>query len=270
MIKAVTFNLYNRPWQRQARLANAATTLRAIDADIVLLQEVAQGWILPGGDPARQLAEALRMRYVRHWHEKNLGIFSTGLAILSRFPILSAEYRKFERHSFLDPKGYLLVMLELPGGLKLQLINLHMASTSDDSIRESEWAELSGFVETIRERGPVLIGGDFNTASEHPALKAFVGRHKARSLYELESFKDLSRWRTWTPSYREAIDEGAFGPGSQLIDYFFAVPGKTSGTAPAGGSDPLQFTGGRIVLPSLVPRPSDHLPVTAEIVLTLR
>lgn len=262
--KAVTFNLFNRPWQRAARLENADATLRAIDADVVLLQEVAKGWILGQVDPAQRLAESLQMQYVRYWHEENLGIFRTGLAVLSRFPILSSEYHEFKSHPFWDAKGYMLVTLELPGGSRLQLINLHMASTTHDAIREDEWAELSEFVARLQRQGAVLIGGDFNTEATHPALAKFSQQLKTSNLYEHEVFRDIARWRSWTPSYRETIAAGKFSPDSQLIDYFFAAPAAAS--APDATSK-LQFTGGRIVLPPFTPRPSDHLPVVAELQL---
>lgn len=263
-IKAVTFNLFNRPWQRKARLQNAASTLQGIDADVVLLQEVAKGWLLGGTDPARQLAESLRMRYVRYWHEENLGVFRTGLAVLSRFPILSSEYHEFKRHPFWDAKGYMLVTLELPGGIRLQVVNLHMASTSNNEILESEWAELSQFVARLQPHGPVLIGGDFNTESTNPALIKFGQQLKTSNLYEHEVFKDIARWRTWTPDYRDALEAGKFSTESQLIDYFFAAPSLATSAKTASN---LQFVGGRIVLPPFVPRPSDHLPVVAQILL---
>jgi endonuclease/exonuclease/phosphatase family metal-dependent hydrolase len=263
-LKAVTFNLFNRPWQRGARLENAAATLHAIDADIVLLQEVAKGWLLGSVDPARMLAESLRMKYVRYWHEENLGVFRTGLAVLSRFPIVSSEYHEFKRHQFWDAKGYMRTTLELPGGFRLQVINLHMASTTNNEILESEWAELSEYVAQLQLQGPVLIGGDFNTEAANPALIKFGQQLKTSNLYEHEVFKDIGRWRSWTPSYRETIEVGKFSADSQLIDYFFAAP---SATTAAGIANTLQFTGGRIVLPPFSPRPSDHLPVVAELLL---
>ena len=55
-LRAVTFNIYNRPWERagapgQYRRGRSA----ALNADVVCLQEAATGWILPD-DPVERLA----------------------------------------------------------------------------------------------------------------------------------------------------------------------------------------------------------------------
>jgi endonuclease/exonuclease/phosphatase family metal-dependent hydrolase len=254
-IKAVTFNIYNRPWERAARLDNLTDALRRLDADVVCLEEVSTGWILPG-DPAARLSQDLHMELSRYWHEENLGVFRTGIAVLSKFPILSSEYHEFARHDFWDAKGYMLVRLRLPDGKTLQLICLHMASTSNAEVRSSEWRELAGFAQGLRAQGPVLIGGDFNTEPTDPALREFVVRTGVSSLYD--GWKGIERMRTWTPDYRDSCERGT-DPASQLIDYFFALPG--SGTASGG----LRFTGGRIVSPGRPPHPSDHCAVEADV-----
>ena len=193
---------------------------------------------------------------MRYWHEENLGIFRTGIAVLSRYPILKSEYHEFARHDFWDAKGYMHLELALPGGVKLQLVNLHMASTSNAETRSSEWRELATFVKGLQASGPVLIAGDFNTEPTDPALADFVRMTGVRSLYD--GWKNISKMRTWTPDYRDSCAQSG-DPQAQLIDYFFILPG-----AP-GTSGSLEFTDGRIVVPGRPPHPSDHCPVEAEI-----
>lgn len=253
-LRIVTFNLYNRPWERRARLDRALEELRKQQPDVICLQEVSTGWILPG-DPVVEMAQELHMSFARFWHEENLGIFKTGIAVLSRFPIRAPEYREFKRHGFWDAKGYMLAHLQLPGGTELQIINLHMASTADESIRRAEWEELTTFVEPLKQGGAVVVAGDFNTQPAHPAMTAFATRLGARSLYD--GWKDISRMRTWTPDYRDPCGS-AVDPAAQLIDHVLLVPGAT-------GKPKVELAGGRIVVPGRPPHPSDHCPVMAEL-----
>jgi endonuclease/exonuclease/phosphatase family metal-dependent hydrolase len=254
-LKIVSFNIYNRPWERTARLENIVQTVKALDPDIVALQEVATGWILPGGDPAQLLADRLEMHHIRYWHEQNLGIFRTGIAVLSKYPILSAEYHEFSRHDFWDAKGYMGLQIAAPRGT-LQFINLHMASTHNESIRSSEWEELAAFAKKLTSQGPVLIAGDFNTEPTDPVLATFLKTTGAANLYE--GWPDRDQLRSWTPNYQEACSHSG-DPESALLDYLFILPGQ------AAHSPVLSFGGGRVVQPELKPFPSDHCPVEAQI-----
>lgn len=254
-LRLTTFNLYNRPYERAQRLENAIEILRKQDADVICLQEVAMGWILRGGDPSERIARELGYPHrVRFWHEENLGIFRTGLAILSKHPIEEPIYREFARHGFWDAKGYLLAHIALPGGKRLPIVNLHLASTRDDTIRQAEWTELEEVVKPLQSKGPVLVTGDFNTQPSHTALRGFVERTRARSLYD--GWKNIDRMRTWTPDYRDSCGQSR-DPAAELIDFVFALPANTG--------ESIAFTGGRIVLSGKPPHASDHCPVSAEL-----
>jgi endonuclease/exonuclease/phosphatase family metal-dependent hydrolase len=252
-LRAVSFNIYNRPWERAQRLQTALETLKELDPDIIALQEVATGWILPG-DPAALFAKHLKMHLVRDWHEENLGVFKTGIAVLSRYPILSSEYHEFARHDVWDAKGYMSVRIAVPGGT-LQMINLHMASTRNEATRRSEWQELASYARTLQHQGPVLIAGDFNTEPTDPALLDFVRETGVTSLYE--GHGDLASMRSWTPDYRDSCGQ-ASDPASALLDYFFVLPGTAS------GGQQISFRNGHVVIPSRKPHPSDHCPIVAE------
>jgi endonuclease/exonuclease/phosphatase family metal-dependent hydrolase len=131
-----------------------------------------------------------------------------------------------------------------------------MASTTDQSITRSEWAELSAYLNRISSQAPVIVGGDFNTPPESPAIAEFAAAVKIQPLYESERFGDLKLLRSWTPDYRSPISDGSFGDDAELLDYLFVTPPGA-----------LRFKSGRIVMTTLKPRPSDHLPVMAEVEL---
>jgi endonuclease/exonuclease/phosphatase family metal-dependent hydrolase len=250
-VRVLTFNIYNHPWERSGRLVETARLIREERPDIVCLQEVARGLLLPG-DPALELAQALQMHVVRFWHEENWGLFRTGIAVLSRYPIEAPEYHDFAAHGFWNYKGYLRARILLPGGRSLQLVTLHMASTTDAQMRRDELTELKGFVEPMKAQGPVLIVGDFNTERTDPVLREFVARTGVRSLYD--GWKDIDQWRSWTPDYRDSCAHSG-DKEAQLIDHLFVLG--------AG----MRFDGGRIIDSARKPHPSDHCPVVADVVL---
>jgi endonuclease/exonuclease/phosphatase family metal-dependent hydrolase len=195
------------------------------------------------------------MNRVREWHEVNLGIFRTGVAVLSRYPIEDARYREFTKHPFWDAKGYLSVRIVAPSG-PLRFISIHMASTNDLSIRNDQWRELTAAVQELRAAGPVVLAGDFTAEPGDPAMAAFVRDTGAHHVHE--GRPDLARLRSWTPSYKDDCASPA-DPDSALLDYVFVVPAKDS------ASPRLSLRDGRIVSDGRKPRPSDHCMVTATL-----
>jgi endonuclease/exonuclease/phosphatase family metal-dependent hydrolase len=251
-IRVVTFNVFNRPWKRSARIGAQLETLRSLDPDLVALQEVATGWILPG-DPIEPLAGPLGLHAVRYWHEENFGIFRTGIAVLSRFELERAEYREFRKHQFWDAKGYLSLTARTPYG-PLTVVNLHMASTDDRGIKASEFGELEEYVRGLSAESPVLVLGDFNTERGDPQLESFVRSLGAQSLYSTLPASSLSStWNDW-------FDGDCNAQGGPPIDHILLVP-------PRRGPGRLSFASGRIVIPPMRPMPSDHCPVFAEILV---
>jgi endonuclease/exonuclease/phosphatase family metal-dependent hydrolase len=186
------------------------------------------------------------MEVARHWHETNWGVFRTGVALLSRFPIAESEYHEFGRHQFWDYKGYLRARVLTPAG-PLTVYSVHLASTEDAEIKGSELAELSSDIRERAKQGPVLILGDFNEDVRSRLLNEFIASVSARSLYTLLPQPESTG--TWTPWYWDRCDSTA----GQTLDHVLLV-----------GSQ-LAFAGGRIVLPELKPHPSDHCPVAADV-----
>ena len=251
-IQVVSFNLYNRPYERETRLKNAVQTVKALQPDVLALQEVSQGWILPN-DPLELFSSALSFHSARAWHETNWGIFKTGLATLSRFPIIHEEYHDFKDHDCWDYKGYLVTVLKTSDHDELGVINLHMASTSSESTRTSEWREL---METINQQPttrPLLVIGDFNTDPQHPVMQEFTAATGMKSIYDQNP--ELRKKATWTPNYQDdcSVPTPA-GPTwddhATVLDFAF-VRGA-------------EIKNGSIVAPTLVPHPSDHCPISME------
>jgi endonuclease/exonuclease/phosphatase family metal-dependent hydrolase len=248
-IRVVTFNLYNRPWKRSDRLRTQLSTLRSLQPDLVALQEVATGVFLPG-DPVAVLSAGLDLGGLRAWHEQNLGLFRTGLGLLSAWPAREVAYHAFARSPFWDEKGFLSATVDTPLGA-IAVVNVHLASTRDAAMQRSELDEVAAQVRALAARSPVLVLGDFNL--EPAALARFVENTGADSLYA----HIAEVYPTWNDSFERDCSE----PGGELIDHLFVVPGPAA---------KLRFRGGRIVVPHDAPHPSDHCPVAAELDLENR
>lgn len=252
-LRIVSFNLYNRPWQRGDRLLAAAETLQALQADVVALQEVAQGLWLPG-NPMEIIGSAIGLPHqVRYWHERNLGIFRTGLALLSRYPIEESEYHEFERHRWLDPKGFLFARVMHPAG-EIGIINLHIASTRDAEIKTSEFGQLAAFIEGLPRELPLVVLGDFNEESDTALSREFFKRVEARHLYE--RYPALTSLKTWSPDYEKGCNQP--GKGERLDSIL---------TLGRGSGKQWRWQDGKVVISTSQPHPSDHCPVMADLSL---
>jgi endonuclease/exonuclease/phosphatase family metal-dependent hydrolase len=185
-LRFVTFNLlHGGPWssytgddlQLESRLAMIIEGLRALDPDVVALQE--SPVTRRRGDVAARIARALGLEHVharateRVFPLRFLGRlivgalgFVEGPAILSRFPITASHTYDLPRcQRWLDPRVALRADLHTPAGL-LTVFSTH---TSRDDCQTRRVAELAA----AQNAHPAVVMGDLNTTETAPALGAF-------------------------------------------------------------------------------------------------
>lgn len=249
-LSIVTWNI-ERGMAYEAVLA----TLRELDADILLLQEVDRDCRRTGyRDVARDLAEALGMNWVAAGEFQEIGegrrgrAAVTGQAILSRFPIEGARVLRFKaqdrwrwRLNPVQPRrgGRMTLVARSHGVL---LYNTHIESGDDARLKSAQMAEVVAdqAAEAAREAartgapGPVLIAGDFNNPpiGHSPMFAPLVAAEFTDALGEAAGRRPTSR-----------------GSGHP-IDWIFV-----KGAAPVSGR-------GRIVDAESA---SDHSPVVAAL-----
>jgi endonuclease/exonuclease/phosphatase family metal-dependent hydrolase len=174
-LKVITWNI-----ERGSAYSLVLDTLRYLDADVLLLQEVDRFCRRTGGrDIAGNLAVALDMNWVSAGEFQEIGEATggrpatTGQAILSRFPIAGADVLRFKaqdrwRWSInpVQPRrgGRIALVAESAG---LRLYNTHFESGSNDGLRRRQMAEI---LTDESRRGAtsaaaVVIAGDFNNGS---------------------------------------------------------------------------------------------------------
>ena len=188
-LRLVTFNvLHGGPWssftgddlQLESRLALIIEGLRALDPDVVALQE--SPITRRRGDVAARIAQALGLVHVharateRVFPLRVLGRlivgalgFVEGPAILSRFPIAATEVYDLPRcQRWFDPRVALRADIQTPAGV----VAVFSTHTSRDDCQTRRVAELAG-----EPNGrPAVVMGDLNTGETAPALGAFRDR----------------------------------------------------------------------------------------------
>jgi endonuclease/exonuclease/phosphatase family metal-dependent hydrolase len=244
-----------------ARLAMVVEALRALDPDVVGLQEASVGG--RRGHVAARLADQLGLHYT--WAPALLRVFpfewlntlahralnfSEGPAILSRFPIIEWEAHDLPRcNGLFDPRVLVYARLQTPWG-DLGVASIH---TSVGFCEARRVAELM-----LARRGalPSVLMGDFNATETSAGIQA---------LTDEAGFRDT--FRAANPGAPGAtVWQNVYSPVPTVrrrVDFLFMLPG----TAVAG-----RVLSSRIVLDAPGRRadgtvlwPSDHYGVFSEL-----
>ena len=237
--------------------------LRALDADVVGLQEASTGRHR-GNVPAR-LAAALGYHHVHvpaatrpfgseHMRRAVASVlgFSEGPALLSRFPITGWRAYELPRCGRpFDVRVLLAADLETPAG-RLTVFSAH---TSGDACHARAVADL------VRTRAPgrcpAVVMGDFNAAPTSPAV-----RFLTREAGFVDAF---ARVNPATPGFTDGQDvQAARATAGQRIDYVFLAAGQR---VPGPGDREPRWCWTSPAGRDRVRWPSDHYGVLAEITL---
>jgi endonuclease/exonuclease/phosphatase family metal-dependent hydrolase len=179
-VRIATWNLWARygPWEARAPAIEA--TLRAVDADIVGLQEV---WDDGSRNQARELADALG--YVGSVWAPNLTFpdgVQAGNAVISRWPIARGKVRKLPREGAgaQDDEGEerIAVLAEVDGPRgAIQVFCAHFSWRDDHSgVRREQARALCAFVRETRPRTfPAVVVGDLNSEPTSDEIRSLTG-----------------------------------------------------------------------------------------------
>jgi endonuclease/exonuclease/phosphatase family metal-dependent hydrolase len=245
----------------EERLRLAVEGLRALDADVVGLQEASTG--RRRGNVAARLATALGYHYVHapaatrpfgseHMRRAVASVlgFTEGPALLSRFPIARWRAHDLPRCGRpFDVRVLVFAELETPAG-RLAAFSAH---TSGDACHARAVAEL---VRANAGPLPAVVMGDFNASDTSPAIQ-FLTR-------EVGFVDAFGRANPASAGFTGGQDvEVARPTARERIDYVFLAPGQRV---------PGRVVESRVVLhePGEAGRvrwPSDHYGVLAEIAL---
>jgi len=175
-LRIATFNTWNCQGVFDRRLALMSLGLKALNADIILAQEVFSQ--APSGeDVARTLAQALGMNVAHAPARKKLRSLNgapvlscSGLAVLTRGPIRDHQIVRLPE----DPRdGERLgqVVSTIIDKQDVLLANVHLSHLAgEDDLRSRQLDALMGQVAQAPEHDVMVLGGDMNMTTEQPAL----------------------------------------------------------------------------------------------------
>jgi endonuclease/exonuclease/phosphatase family metal-dependent hydrolase len=235
----------------ERRLQMVAEELRALDPDVVGLQEASAG--RGRGNVAARLAGALGLGHVVHGPvvrglARLLINFTEGPAILSRYPIVRWEAHDLPRCGRLwEPRVLVYAELATPWGL-LPAFSTH---TSGDPCHTGHVAGL------VRERAagrPALVMGDFNATEDSPAIRRLMAEAGL-----VDAFRAANP-EAPGPTVWQRVD--AAGPTvRRRVDFVFLAAGAGGGVLASRvvADTPRRLEDGRTLWPS------DHYGVLADV-----
>jgi endonuclease/exonuclease/phosphatase family metal-dependent hydrolase len=159
-VRVMSYNLHfgfdTEGWSDLEGLARA---IEASGAEVVGLQEVSRGWYVNGStDMLAWLQRRLRMPHARFAGASDR---IWGNAVLSRYPILSAEVIPLPREGVPLRRSALEAELDLGHG-RLRLVVTHLHHFEGPEGARVRLAQLSALLERVDGRGPTVLLGDFN------------------------------------------------------------------------------------------------------------
>lgn len=166
------------------------------DFDVAALQEV---WGAFGRDRAEQLCARAKERGLVYsartpkW-PAGLGLMSSGLLVVSRWPLLRSEYHRFSRQDLLEcpvERGCLLVEVDLGDRGTAVVANVHLSTNPWKPI--ASWLDL----QSVHAREVLKLVAEFAAAGGHqPALTVVCG--------DLNMEKSDERFVEWAGLAQEA------------------------------------------------------------------
>lgn len=151
-------------------LERVAQLIRETSADVVLLQEVDKGTRRSGGVDQPAVLSRLTGLHVAFGRSLLYQGGDYGIAVLSRWPILSQRTVPLPVHppqersgSLYEPRVALEVRIASPGGT-LTVLNTHIDASGDDRWRRQEIGTIVAVADSVR--GMLLMGGDLNSTPD--------------------------------------------------------------------------------------------------------
>jgi len=169
-IRVASYNIrHGVGLDRKLDLDRTAGVIRRIDPHLVGLQEVDNRARRSQGIPqAEFLGRALRMQS-RFGKSMDFEGGGYGMAALSKFPIRRTESIRLPEGN--EPRVALLTEVELPGGRRIALVNVHFDWVGNDDYR---YAQARHLRDRLRNLGmPFVLLGDFNDRRGSRTLALF-------------------------------------------------------------------------------------------------
>ncbi len=180
MTRILTYNVH-RCLGVDGRLdvGRIAATIAEAEPDIVALQEVDVGRARTGGvDQAHRIAERLKMKSRFHAAlqvEEEL----YGDAILTSLPervIKTGPLPGYKPIPQLEPRGALLVGIEVAPGVEIQVLNTHLGLVPREQQIQAAAVAGEDWLGHADRRDPLILIGDFNAVARSVVYRTFAAK----------------------------------------------------------------------------------------------
>jgi endonuclease/exonuclease/phosphatase family metal-dependent hydrolase len=208
-LRVMSYNIHvGVGMDKKQDLKRIADVIKVYGCDLVGLQEVDRGVQRTGRvDEIKELARLTGMDYA-FAHNLDYQGGQYGVAVLSRFPILAIDHRRYANTRERERRGFIRVEVEVKGR-RLHFVTTHL----DYQYADGRLFETRQMLDVLADvRGPLIVTGDFN---EEPWAGVYELMRKA-------GFVD--GWRRSHAGSVEAHGVGATYPAdkpTKRIDYVF-------------------------------------------------
>jgi endonuclease/exonuclease/phosphatase family metal-dependent hydrolase len=165
-LRVMTYNIHvGVGMDKKLDLARIAGVINRERPDLVGLQEVDRGVERTGRvDQIAELARLTKMEYA-FAHNLDYQGGQYGVAVLSRFPILATEHRRFASLRETERRGFIRIEVRA-GGRRINFATTHLDYRFDDGRAYEAGQLLKALGQTLP---PLVVVGDFN---DEPAGRA--------------------------------------------------------------------------------------------------
>lgn len=217
-ITVMSANLWH-DWPRQhrwaARLEAVARLATEVEADVLLLQEVARTRALRADDWLAQRLDMARAYARANGSARAIG-FEEGLAILSRYPMGTVRWHRLSRNPWIR-RIALAACLTTPAG-PIHAVSVHLGLVPRQNVQHLR--TLRTWVSEVSAGQVAVIGGDFNA----PPTRHHIG-HLRRDW--IDAFHHS--WPTAASSTHRRPGRLGRKPREQVINYVFLQQPDESG-----------------------------------------
>jgi endonuclease/exonuclease/phosphatase family metal-dependent hydrolase len=190
--RVVTYNIHKcRGLDRRVRPARITEVLRALNADIIALQEVLSiEGKTPEDNQACFIADELGLDY-RLGENRKLNGGAYGNVILSRLPLVSI-FNYDLSHQGREPRGCLRTDVKLGQNRMLHVYNVHLCTSYLERRHQARRLFDTSILRNGDLTGPRIILGDFNE---------WTREHASRLLSEHFGSVDVRFYLGWSRTY---------------------------------------------------------------------
>jgi endonuclease/exonuclease/phosphatase family metal-dependent hydrolase len=173
-VRVVTWNVWGRFGRWEERQAGIEDELAKVAPDLVCLVEA---WSTDEVTEPAVVAKRLGKDHHLHagtWQEEG---WTSGVGLVSRWPISAHEYRPLRADDGREAGGALFAAIDGDRGLIQLFVAMLDYPLDASAVRQAQVRQLATFIgEVTRRRHPIVVCGDFNAGPDSDELRMLTGR----------------------------------------------------------------------------------------------